>query len=147
MDIKFRPCTYDDLEYVLKLKELGMKWYIEKIYGWDENIQRDFTKKEFDEKLPNMKIIMLDGQDIGATTFGEYDNYFEVGLIVLHPDYRNRGIATQILNSYIEFARPTGKRIILKTYQENPAQRLYFRLGFKLYNRDKTHIYLEYIFS
>ena len=48
--IKFRKCDYNDLDYILKLKELGMKWYIEKINGWDINKQIIRTKKELDKR-------------------------------------------------------------------------------------------------
>ena len=34
-------------------------------------------------------------------------------------------------------------KIDKKTYKENPAKNLYERLGFKKYDEDNTHIYLE----
>ena len=37
-DYKKRDCTYDDLEYILVLKDLCLRWYIEKIYGWDIDV-------------------------------------------------------------------------------------------------------------
>ena len=33
-NIEFRNCEYSDTDYILKLKELCIKWYIEIIYGW-----------------------------------------------------------------------------------------------------------------
>ncbi len=66
MIYRLRECKFDDLDFILKLKEFGMKWYIEKIYGWDINVQKQKTLKELHNNLNNMKIIMVDGNDVGS---------------------------------------------------------------------------------
>lgn len=142
MNIGFRKCEYDDLEFILKLKELCFKWYIEIIYGWDIDKQREFTKRELDEHLKDMKIITMDYNDIGLTTFYNENDIYVVGMIMIHPEYQNKGIATNILKEYIEIARKDNKKIILKTYKKNPARKLYERLGFKIYKEDETHVHL-----
>ena len=40
MKIEFRDCKYNDVDFIVKLKELCLKWYVEKIYHWDINIQK-----------------------------------------------------------------------------------------------------------
>ena len=142
-----RDCKLNDLDFVLKLKELGMKWYIEKIYGWNLDVQKQKTLKELQNNLSDMKIIVVDKKDVGVTTFKETDDYYQVGLIIIHPDYQNKGIASLIINEYIKTAKTKNKRIIIKTYKENPAQNLYKKLGFSIYNTDKTHIYLDINFN
>ncbi|MBR3885049.1 MAG: GNAT family N-acetyltransferase [Clostridia bacterium] len=143
MDFTLRECLMSDAKFILKLKELGMKWYIEKLYGWNVDVQMEKTIAELNENLNNMKIIVAEDKDIGVTTFTEYDNYFQVGLIVIHPDFQNKGIASQIIKNYIEIAKNKQKRIIIKTFKENPAQNLYKRLGFQVYETDNTHLHLE----
>lgn len=143
MDFTLRDCLMSDAKFILKLKELGMKWYIEKLYGWNVDVQMEKTIAELNENLNNMKIIVAENKDIGVTTFTEYDNYFQVGLIVIHPDFQNKGIASQIIKNYIEIAKNKRKRIIIKTFKENPAQNLYKRLGFQVYETDNTHLHLE----
>lgn len=147
MIYKLRECKLDDLDFILKLKEFGMKWYIEKIYGWDINVQKQKTLKELHNNLNNMKIIMVDGNDVGVTTFIETDSYFQVGLLIILPEYQNKGIASSIIREYIQIANNKKKRIIIKTYKDNPAQNLYKRLGFNIYNTDDTHIYLDIDFE
>ena len=147
MILKLRKCSIDDLEFIIHLKELGMKWYIEKIYGWDYKIQKEKTLNELNKNLKNMNIIIVDGKDVGVTTFCDNDDFYEIGLIIIHPDYQNKGIASQILKEYISIAQNSKKRIIVKTYKENPAQRLYLRLGFKIINTDNTHIHFEINFN
>lgn len=147
MNYKLRECTLNDLDFILKLKELGMKWYIEKIYGWDASVQKQKTLKELQNNLGNMKIIVVEGKDAGVTTFIEADDYFQVGLTIILPQYQNKGLATSIIREYIIIAKRKEKRIIIKTYKENPAQNLYKRLGFNIYKTDDTHIYLDINFN
>ena len=143
MNFTLRNCLMSDAKFILNLKELGMKWYIEKLYGWNIDIQMQKTIDELNENLSNMKIIMAEGKDVGVTTFIEYDDYCQVGLIVIHPDFQNKGIASQIIKNYIEIAKNKSKRIIIKTFKENPAQNLYKRHGFQVYETDNTHLHLE----
>ncbi len=146
-DIIFRKCELDDCEFILRLKELCLKWYIEIIYGWDINIQRELTKKELEKHKDDMRIMIHDNKDIGVTTFYEENNEYVVGLIMVHPDCQNLGIGSRIIKEYIDKAKADKKRIHIKTYKLNPAKHLYERLGFKQYNEDDTHIYLDIKFS
>ena len=146
-DIEFRKCEYDDCEFILGLKELCLKWYIEIIYGWDINVQRQKTKEELESHKDDMRIMIHDNKDIGVTTFYEENGEYVVGLIMVHPDCQNLGIGSRIINSYIDIARKEKKRILIKTYKLNPAKNLYERLGFKIYKEDTTHVYLEIDFS
>ena len=147
MNYKYRKCTLDDFELILNLKTLGMKWYIEKLYGWDDEVQKQKTLNELNKNIDNMKVIVVDGRDVGITTFCENDDNYQVGLIIIHPDYQNKGIATNIISEYIKTAKTNKKRIIIKTYKENPAQKLYKKLGFEVYKKDDTHIYLDIDFK
>ena len=142
MKIEFRDCKYNDVDFIVKLKELCLKWYVEKIYHQDINIQKEKTINELDKHINDIKIIMVNKKDIGITTFYENDNAYIVGLIMIHPEYQNKGIATNIIKNYIEIAKEKNKEIMIKTYKENPAKKLYERLGFSKYNEDNTHIYL-----
>lgn len=147
MKYDLRECKYDDLDFILELKRLGLKWYIEEVYGWDETIQRDLTVKELETNINNMKIIVVEGNDVGVTCFFECEEYYCIGLTLVHPNYQNNKIATNILLEYIDVARKQNKRIIIKTYKKNRARELYERLGFVQYKKDETHIYLEINFN
>jgi ribosomal protein S18 acetylase RimI-like enzyme len=52
--------------------------------------------------------------------------------IALMPDWRNRGIGTRLLDDIFEEARAAGSSVTLHVEPDNPAQRLYRRLGFRL---------------
>ena len=147
MKVDFRNCEYADLEFILRLKELCIKWYIEIIYGWNTDVQREKTKSELDNHKDDMRIILDDSKPIGVTTFYKKDGTYIMGLIMIHPDYQGTGIGTKIINEYINIAKNDRSKIITKTYKENPALKLYKKLGFKRYDEDKTHIHLSMDFN
>ena len=147
MEIRFRKCEYEDLEFILKLKELGMKWYHEKIYGWDINFQRERTKREIEKFIDTLKIIIVDDKDIGVLNFFEDNNELVIGLIIVNPDYQGKGIATKIINDCIDASKKENKTIRLSTYKYNPAKLLYEKLGFEQYSEDDTHAYLHIKFN
>lgn len=143
MKYNLRKCTFDDIDFIFELKKLCLKWYIEIVYGWDDKIQYIKTRNELNRNIEYMKIVCVDDKAIGVTTFSEKDGCYRIGLTMIHPDYQNKGIGSAVIQDYINLAEKDNKRIIIKTYKENPAQNLYRRLGFKIYNEDSTHIYLE----
>ena len=145
MDYTYVNCNEDDIDFVFNLKKETMKWYIEKIYGWNDEVQKQKTLNEINRNIGNMKIIIIDNEKIGVTTFIDNKNEYIIGLTMISPKHQNKGIATNIINDYIERAKRNKKRIIIKTYKENPARNLYLRLGFKIYDEDNTHIFLEII--
>lgn len=143
MQYELRQCKYNDLNFIFELKKLCLKWYIDSIYGWNDEIQLKKTNNELIRNIDSMKIIQVGKHDIGVTTFFKNDEFYQVGLTMIHPDYQSKGIGGGIIKDYIAQAKRDNKRIIIKTYKENPARNLYKRLGFKVYDTDQTHIYLE----
>lgn len=58
------------------------------------------------------------------------DNVPEVGVAVL-PEYRGKGIGTKLLTHLLTEAKESYEYISLSVSAENPARRLYQRLGFE----------------
>lgn len=69
LEYSFRQCKKSDIDFIYTLKEQCFKWYVEKIYGWNKDIQIEYTRKEMAERLEDMNIIQNDGKDIGVFTF------------------------------------------------------------------------------
>lgn len=138
----FRKCKGTDFQFIYDLKEKCFKWYVEKIYGWNENTQIELTQKDMAEHLADMSIIQYEGKDIGLFTFycdDMGDAYIDTFAIL--PEYQGKGIGTQILLDVLEENK--GVRIYLKTYKENPARNLYRRVGFRKYDETETHWLME----
>lgn len=143
MNYILRECTFDDFDFIFELKKLCLKWHIDIVYGWDDESQYNKTRNELNRNIDYMKIIYVDNISVGVTTFYKEDDSYRVGHTMIHPDYQNKGIGSAVIRDYINLADKDNKRIIIKTYKDNPAQNLYKRLGFKVYHEDSTHIHLE----
>ena len=107
--MEFRKCKYSDADYILKLKELCIKWYIEIIYGWNTEVQREKTIHELQKHKDDMRILIKDGKDIGVTTFYEENNQYVVGLIMINPEYQGEGLGSKIMKEYIDLAKKYNK--------------------------------------
>jgi ribosomal protein S18 acetylase RimI-like enzyme len=62
--------------------------------------------------------------------FGFIDSMTPEMCIALLPDYRGQGIGSALLNQLFEFAREDYASISLSVSTDNPAYRLYERMGF-----------------
>lgn len=142
MEYTFRNCNDADIPFLLELKEKSFRWYIETLYGWHEVVQTDIIKKELAEHQQDMRIIQCEGKDAGIFTFF-YDEKGDafIELIALMPEYRGKGIATQIITKVLEENK--GRRVHLQTFRENPARELYQKLGFHKYGETETHWLME----
>ena len=63
----------------------------------------------------------------------------ELSIALLH-DYRNQGIGRDLLNHLLEEARSHYAAISLSVSADNPAARLYQRLGFEVIDRQGTSL-------
>ena len=142
MEYNFRNCNKTDFNFIMELKRKCFRWYIEKIYGWEENKQIELTKQEMDDNLADMKIIQVEGQDVGLFTFIQEENGdCLIGMFAILPKYQKHGLGTKILKDII--SEHPNTRLHLKTYKENPARFLYERMGFHKYDETDTHWLME----
>ncbi|WP_144394698.1 GNAT family N-acetyltransferase [Pleionea sediminis] len=86
-------------------------------------------------------IIELEQQPIGRLFIDYWDNEIRIVDIALMPDYRNMGLGTHYFQQLFDEARQTNRSVTIHVEHNNPAKKLYERLGFDL--KTKTNdIYL-----
>ena len=146
MDYKFRDCTLKDFEFLFELKKQSFKLYVDKIWGWRDEEQRERLKKDLDEHISHKQIIVLENKAIGvyAKHITEDGECF-INEISLLKEYQGQGIGTEILSKQIEENKSKNIRTILQVFKDNPAKRLYERLGFKIYGETETHYQMQKI--
>ena len=145
MEYNFRECSLDDFEFLFELKK-NFKKYIENIYGWDEEVQKERLRKDLEEHLEHKRIIEISGQKVGvyATHITEYGDLF-INEINILKEYQKQGIGTDILTKQLEENKKNSIKTRLQVFKENPAKKLYERLGFTVYNETETHYQMEKI--
>jgi GNAT superfamily N-acetyltransferase len=120
--------TYKEFSYQVKKAAEGE--YITSMFGWDENVQRSYHSKAWQQQKPD--IITYDGKPVGTIATIVSEDCIEVGQFFILPEYQNKGIGTYLLKSILEKADRLGKNVTLRFLKNNPAKSLYVRNGFRL---------------
>ena len=63
--------------------------------------------------------------------------------IAVQPEARGKGVGTQLMSRLLEEAGNRYETISLSVSEENPAMRLYSRLGFEIDGKDRTSIRMK----
>ena len=144
MEYSFRNCTLDDFDFLFKLKKENFKWYVDKIWGWNDEDQKQRLKQDLEEYLAHKRIILIDNKSAGVYVIHTTENgELFINEISILKEYRNKGIGTKILEEQLKENQSKGIRTILQVFKDNPAKSLYERLGFKVYGETETHYQME----
>ena len=100
--------------------------YVEPLFGWDEDVARWF----FDKNWRKRRIVMVDGCDAGWLELASEARWLYINEIGLLPAYRNQGVGGQIISDVNAYADAHGFAVELAVLLNNPAIRLYERMGF-----------------
>ncbi|MHA1941858.1 MAG: N-acetyltransferase family protein [Candidatus Hodarchaeales archaeon] len=141
--IHLRPATPDDSEYLYNLKKRTLREYIEQTWGWDEEVQRNYHKMNFESN--KYQIIQEDGENIGCISIEEQSYKFILNIIEITPDYQNKGIGGKLIRNLIDKGLQEKKTVELQVLKVNQrAFNLYKSLGFTLKEENQTHFHMSH---
>jgi ribosomal protein S18 acetylase RimI-like enzyme len=123
-----------------------------KLTGWD-NVQVElFLRFQFDAQLNHylsnykkatFEIILINGKDAGRLYLNQEENEIRIIDISLLPEYRGKGIGSKIMKRIFNNGERLKKPVRLSVFMNNPAQRLYKRLGFEKVSEEPPYIQME----
>jgi N-acetylglutamate synthase-like GNAT family acetyltransferase len=131
--------THNEFSYQVKKAAEGE--YIVSMFGWDEDVQRGFHDKAWQEQRPD--VITYDGKLIGTIATIESEDCIEVGQFFILPEYQNKGIGTYLLKSILVKADQLGRNVTLKFLKNNRVKSLYVKNGFRLVDTNEIFHYME----
>ena len=131
--------TYREFSYEVKKAAEGE--YITLMFGWEEDVQRDFHAKAWQQQKPD--IITYGGKPIGTIANIESEDCIEIGQLFILPDYQNKGIGTHLLRSILDKADQQGRNVTLKFLTNNPVKSLYVRHGFRVVHTSDVAHHME----
>jgi ribosomal protein S18 acetylase RimI-like enzyme len=88
-------------------------------------------------------ILQHNGHDIGRLYLDVWPTEWRIVDIALLPKFRNQGFGTKLLRTLISLAHADTKPITIHVEYENPARRLYDRLGFVQIDEQGVYLLLE----
>ena len=140
MQPALRPGRPEDFDYCARLYFEGMDNIIKEL-----NLNMDAQVAAFRQRwdVGQVRIITLDGTDIGWLQSFVQDNALFVGQLFVDGALRRRGIGTEVVKGLIEEAARAGQALTLGVVKTNPALRLYERLGFRTTHEDERKLYMR----
>ena len=128
--IELRQATAEHYDFALQLYLQTLGPYLRELIAWDEAEQRAVFAAQW--KCEEAKIISVDGEDAGWLQVAELPAEIRLQKFFLSPPWQRSGIGSEVLADLLARWRLTGKRIVLRVLKNNPALRLYERLGFSV---------------
>ncbi|MEA3052384.1 MAG: hypothetical protein QOG72_1287 [Sphingomonadales bacterium] len=107
--------------------------------GWPAEMQEQFLAHQADAQhrhyqrhYPDAEWLVIErgGEPIGRLYLEEWSNEIRLIDIALLPQARGGGIGGAILADVMDMSRAAGKALTIHVERNNPAMRLYLRLGF-----------------
>jgi ribosomal protein S18 acetylase RimI-like enzyme len=156
MTISLRPYRADDQEFLFRLYASTRIHEIAG-FGWPVAQQEMFLRMQFDAQRRSYEssyggaehqIIERAGQPIGRImvlqekVLREKDSMLLVD-IALFTEHRGLGIGGQLIRELIQQAARDGYPLRLQVLKNNPALRLYERLGFTRTGEDQMYVQME----
>ncbi len=149
--ITFKNIENRDQRFIEKLyrstreKELNLT-------NWPEEVKHSFIIMQLTAQLADYKskypgatfqVILYKKKQAGRLYLWESKNDIHIIDISLLPEFQGKGIGNKILKELINSARQKSKMVSLYVIRDNPAKRLYQRLGFKKVSDNNMHEYME----
>jgi len=141
-NVKLRKAMDNDSELAYQIKKAAFREYVEKVWGWDENIQRQLHERRFSSQ--DFQVIQVSDIDIGILAVVRQADCLKVNQMYIMPEYQGKGIGAECILRIIEDATLSKLPIRLQVLKVNSrASAFYQRLGFKSTGETKTHILME----
>jgi len=121
-------------------------------WGWSAEQREAFLRQQFEAQqrsyavqFPDAEhqIILRDGQPIGRILVHRTETEFRLVDISLMASSRGSGIGTRLIRNLLEEALTAATPVRLHVLTNNPAARLYHRLGFRVISDDGLYLGME----
>ena len=138
----FRPASRSDFDFCWPIYRDAMKPLTEAMSQWNEPAQHKVVAQAVTDS--GTSILRQDQADVGWLQVEESRHVVQLKQIFLLPTVRNRGLGTSFLTWMKERADRKRKDLTLEVMGNNPARRLYERLGFKAVATAENKITMRY---
>jgi len=150
---KLRPATSADRELLFQVyastrtEELA-------VVDWPPATLEGFLRQQFDAQdrhyrqtfpAATFDVVVIDGQRAGRLYLDTAPDETRVLDIALLPEYRGRGVGTQLIGEVAATARGRGACVTLHVERTNRALAWYQRLGFSVAGDQGVYLFLRWL--
>jgi ribosomal protein S18 acetylase RimI-like enzyme len=126
-----------DQTFAYEVKRAALHSYVEQVWGWDEEFQREFHRRDWRLRRPD--IVVVDGREVGTIDIERRETEYHLGEFYLLPAFQRQGIGSQLLERLTRAADVEEVPVGLEVLKINPVRALYERHGFTVVGESSTH--------
>ena len=127
MTFNLRKATDQDLDLTYKIKQNALQEYLEILWGWNDDSQREFHQTEY--KKEYFQIIELQNNPIGYLETIPFDDHIFLANLMILKQYQGQGIGKIVMKNLIK----NHSKIQLEVLKVNDrAIHFYQDLGFEI---------------
>ncbi len=138
-EITFRPITEGDLDFLARLYA-STRWEELQQVSWSDEQRLAFLRQQFDAQHTYymehfvdaaFDLIVIGGEPAGRLYLDRRKDEIRLIDIALLPKFRNQGLGSRLMRDILTEGQESGLRVRIHVEGNNPALRLYQRLGFQ----------------
>lgn len=135
---RLRPAGAEDRDFLLQVYASTREEEL-RLVDWSAEQKAAFVHMQFEAQdtdyrrnyeAASFDVIEVDGEPAGRLYVDRRADDIRIIDITLLPEYRGRGIGTGLIRGLLDEAATDRKRLSIHVEVNNPARRLYERLGF-----------------
>jgi GNAT superfamily N-acetyltransferase len=149
--VALRPATPDDLPF---LERVYASTRAEELAAlpWDDAARSAFLHQQFTAQDRHYRayyagaeflVVLRDGVPAGRLYVARWEREIRVMDVALLPEHRGAGVGGRLLADVLAEGDAAGKRVSIHVERNNPALRLYARLGFRPTADRGVYLFLE----
>jgi len=140
--VKLRKADPRDSEFACSVKKAAFRQYVETVWGWDEEEQRQLHERRFQSR--GFQIVTLDDADIGVMAVVTTSECVKVNQLFLLPEHQGKGVGQKCMSVIMAEAQRQCLPVHLRVLKVNqPAQRFFKKIGFVSTGETDTHIRMK----
>lgn len=136
-DVSLRQSEESDVPFLLRLRERTVEPHEVKAGIDTSDVRRlDRVLAHFESG----QVIELGGVAVGLVKVIRAPEQWKLLQLQVLPEYQGRGIGSSVVLGVLREARAANQAVVLTVLKNNPAKRLYERVGFKVVG-EREHVY------
>lgn len=152
-ELDFRPITPGDLPFLSRLYASTRQDELA-VTDWTDEEKAAFLQMQFEAQhshyqkhypSASFEVIEQGGSPIGRLYVDTWEDEYRLIDIALLPEHRNHGIGSAILHDLLAKAEAANKAIRIHVEHDNPALKLYQRLGFRQVKDVGVYAFMEWL--
>lgn len=131
----------EDRNLYLKSQRDAFEKYVVEFFG---KFNQSIMESHLEKMKSHLFKIIVEKKISGFVYFKEEQDRIIVDVLCVFTEYRNSGLGSKVMKSFINKANQTNKPIYLDTFKTNPAKRFYERHGFVVDGENQSHFIMKY---